>query len=111
MGPPLFVSGVPRSVSACSQALSLNLASLRCIALLVMSVIGGSKASAKLPVIQGLLDQADTLILMGGLAFGAFERFESFWVNEEEPVGELGNDAQKHRVNCKLSHSAAHLNL
>jgi phosphoglycerate kinase len=32
-------------------------------------VIGGSKVSTKSPVIQGLLNQVDTLILTGGLAF------------------------------------------
>ena len=39
------------------------------LALLIMLVIGGSKVSTKLPVIQGLLNQVDALILTGGLAF------------------------------------------
>ena len=34
-----------------------------------IKVIGGSKVSTKLPVIKGLLNQVDTLILGGGLAF------------------------------------------
>ena len=41
-----------------------------------MLVIGGSKVSTKLPVIQGLLNQVDTLILTGGLAF-AFVRAQA----------------------------------
>eukprot|EP00543_Licmophora_paradoxa_P007406 CAMPEP_0202446800 /NCGR_PEP_ID=MMETSP1360-20130828/5380_1 /ASSEMBLY_ACC=CAM_ASM_000848 /TAXON_ID=515479 /ORGANISM="Licmophora paradoxa, Strain CCMP2313" /LENGTH=435 /DNA_ID=CAMNT_0049063503 /DNA_START=55 /DNA_END=1362 /DNA_ORIENTATION=+ len=36
---------------------------------LVAAIIGGSKVSTKLPVIKGLLEQVDTLILGGGLAF------------------------------------------
>lgn len=35
----------------------------------IAAVIGGSKVSTKLPVIRGLLQQVDTLILGGGLAF------------------------------------------
>jgi phosphoglycerate kinase len=35
----------------------------------VAAIIGGSKVSTKLPVIQGLLKSVDTLILGGGLAF------------------------------------------
>jgi 3-phosphoglycerate kinase len=34
--------------------------------LLVASVIGGSQVSTELPIIQGLLNQVDTLILTGG---------------------------------------------
>merc|ERR1712176_1214254 len=34
-----------------------------------MAVIGGSKVSTKLPVIQGILNQVDVLFLGGGLAF------------------------------------------
>lgn len=36
---------------------------------MIAAVIGGSKVSTKLPVIRGLLNQIDTLILGGGLAF------------------------------------------
>ena len=32
-------------------------------------MIGGSKVSTKLPVIKGLLNQVNTLVLGGGLAF------------------------------------------
>jgi phosphoglycerate kinase len=35
----------------------------------VAAVIGGSKVSTKLPVIKGLLNQVNTLVLCGGLAF------------------------------------------
>jgi phosphoglycerate kinase len=35
----------------------------------VAAIVGGSKVSTKLPVIQGLLRQVDTLVLGGGLAF------------------------------------------
>lgn len=35
----------------------------------VAAIIGGSKVSTKLPVIKGLLNSVDTLILGGGLAF------------------------------------------
>jgi len=35
----------------------------------VAAIIGGSKVSTKLPVIQGLLKQVNTLVLGGGLAF------------------------------------------
>jgi len=35
----------------------------------VSAIIGGSKVSTKLPVIKGLLNQVDTLVLGGGLAF------------------------------------------
>mmetsp|Transcript_3730 Transcript_3730/g.5720 ORF Transcript_3730/g.5720 Transcript_3730/m.5720 type:complete len:442 (+) Transcript_3730:62-1387(+) len=35
----------------------------------VTAIIGGSKVSTKLPVIKGLLNQVDSLILGGGLAF------------------------------------------
>jgi phosphoglycerate kinase len=35
----------------------------------VAAIIGGSKVSTKLPVIQGLLNQVDTLVLGGGLAY------------------------------------------
>jgi len=35
----------------------------------VAAIIGGSKVSTKLPVIEGLLNQVDILILGGGLAF------------------------------------------
>jgi phosphoglycerate kinase len=35
----------------------------------IAAIIGGSKVSTKLPVIQGLLESIDVLILCGGLAF------------------------------------------
>jgi phosphoglycerate kinase len=35
----------------------------------VAAIIGGSKVSTKLPVIKGLIDSVDVLILCGGLAF------------------------------------------
>ena len=35
----------------------------------VAAIVGGSKVSTKLPVIEGLLRQVDTLVLGGGLAF------------------------------------------
>jgi phosphoglycerate kinase len=35
----------------------------------IVAIIGGSKVSTKLPVIKGLLNQVQTLILGGGLAF------------------------------------------
>jgi len=35
----------------------------------VAAIIGGSKVSTKLPVIKGLLNSVDTLVLGGGLAF------------------------------------------
>jgi phosphoglycerate kinase len=35
----------------------------------ITAIIGGSKVSTKLPVIEGLLNKVDTLVLGGGLAF------------------------------------------
>lgn len=35
----------------------------------IAAIIGGSKVSTKLPVIKGLLNQVDTLVLGGGLAY------------------------------------------
>jgi phosphoglycerate kinase len=35
----------------------------------IAAIIGGSKVSTKLPVIQGILKSADVLVLQGGLAF------------------------------------------
>lgn len=35
----------------------------------LLAVIGGSKVSTKLPVIKGLINQVDVLVLGGGLAF------------------------------------------
>ena len=57
------------TVAVESHVMSLHCIALLSFALLFTSVIGGSKVSTKLPVIWGLLNQVDTLILTGGLAF------------------------------------------
>lgn len=46
----------------------------------IAAIIGGSKVSTKLPVIQGLLDSTDVLVLGGGLAF-------TFLAAQGVPVG------------------------
>ncbi len=38
-----------------------------------MAIIGGSKISGKIDVIQNLLDKVDTLVIVGGMAY-TFQR-------------------------------------
>jgi 3-phosphoglycerate kinase len=68
-----FKSLQPGETVSASKFLPVNVLEIRKrhqrLRLSYLTVIGGSKVSTKLPVIKGLLNQVDTLVLGGGLAF------------------------------------------